>query len=60
MTAAPEFVGCHACDDYAVRRGQVVFPEIVKAADAQGVDPAVKALEFLNGVHARHLSGRSI
>lgn len=51
---------CQVCKDYLDRRAAVVAPEIELRAFIRGVRSEVVALEFMYGVHQRHLSGKSL
>lgn len=51
---------CAECAEYLERRGEVIRPHIKSYAEARVMSPRALAVEFMRGVHSRHLSGLSL
>jgi len=51
---------CVVCTAYHQRRAHVLAPHIARRAFIRGVSPMVVTVEFMFGVHARHLGGGSL
>lgn len=48
---------CVVCTAYHQRRAKVLAPHIAKRAFVRGVSPMVVTVEFMFGVHRRHMAG---
>jgi hypothetical protein len=59
MTIHPN-PNCVECGDYLDRRGDVVRPHIKAFAERRVMSQRALAVEFMRGVHARHLAGLSL
>jgi hypothetical protein len=51
---------CYTCADYMERRRETLLPQIVAAAERQGVAPRPLFVEFMGQAHQRHLEGEPL
>jgi len=51
---------CFTCNGYLERRLRIVGPHLIRKADADSRPVALTLDDFLDAVHARHESGRSL
>ncbi len=57
----PDYVAsCETCANYLDHRPDVLTPEIIATADRRGIPRHTLVVEFLNGLHDRHVNGLSL
>jgi hypothetical protein len=51
---------CPHCNAYLVRRADVLPAAVTHYAERRDMDPGALLVEFVRGVHKRHLAGLSL
>jgi hypothetical protein len=51
---------CGECNAYLAHRGDVLSGAVVEYARRRSMDPKALLVEFVKGVHRRHLAGLSL